>query len=145
LSKTGKNSSEEINWNLLRQIALAFPRAALVDLVSLQNHDSKIRCPDSLGIDRHARTAPCKIINQCSGSGISFDGAAQINRDDEVHCDSNQLTRQGRCENFAVQSVERNSRIAFTPEQDTKVFDEVRSWLRDGKRPSPWLVAQTPP
>lgn len=53
---------------------------------------------------------------------------------------ANQVVRQGHQDNFVLQYVERNGHCAFTPEQDALAFDEVLSWLQDGKRPPTGLM-----
>jgi len=53
---------------------------------------------------------------------------------------SNQVVRQGHENNFALQYVEENGHCAFTAEQQATAFDELLSWLHDGKRPASGLM-----
>jgi pimeloyl-ACP methyl ester carboxylesterase len=53
---------------------------------------------------------------------------------------SNQVVRQGNENNFVLQYVEENGHCAFTAEQQATAFDELLSWLHDGKRPASGLM-----
>jgi pimeloyl-ACP methyl ester carboxylesterase len=53
---------------------------------------------------------------------------------------SNQVVRQGHENNFALQYVEENGHCAFTAQQQATAFDELLSWLHDGKRPASGLM-----
>jgi len=53
---------------------------------------------------------------------------------------SNQVVRQGHENNFALQYVEENGHCAFTAEQQATAFDELLSWLHQGKRPASGLM-----
>jgi hypothetical protein len=53
---------------------------------------------------------------------------------------SNQVMRQGHEDNFVLQYVEENGHCAFTPAQQATAFDELLSWLHEGKRPASGLM-----
>ncbi|MDR3752589.1 MAG: alpha/beta fold hydrolase [Terracidiphilus sp.] len=53
---------------------------------------------------------------------------------------SNQVMRRGHEDNFVLQYVEENGHCNFTPKEEVTAFDELLSWLHDGKRPASGLM-----